>query len=300
MSEFLVLGPMEIHHQNRVVRPRGPMLQTLLAAFLAAGGKLAMADALSEELWGATPPSKADNALQAQISRLRRTLGRLEPGREQPRLVTSVCGYQLRIDADELDAWTFLRTVDEIRDRTGGDPARDVADLRAALELWRGPVFGGLTGGPLCQTAAAKWEEARLNALDLLYDRELEVGEHARAIPELTELVAQNPLQEQFCRLLMVALYRSGRQTDALEVYRQLRHRLGDELGIDPSPVLRRYEQAILNHDPLLLKPGRRLTANETARREETRLSAARPHAQPANRPRNVRTGRPAPAAVYG
>jgi DNA-binding SARP family transcriptional activator len=256
MSEFLVLGPLEIHRQNRVVRPRGPMLQTLLAAFLAAGGKLVMADVLSEELWGATPPAKADNALQAQISRLRRTLARLEPERAEPRLTTSVCGYQLDVRPDELDAGSFLHTIDEIRDRTGSDAARDVADLRAALERWRGPVFGGLTGGPLCQTAVAKWEEARINALDLLYDRELEIGDHARAIPELTELVAQNPLQEEFCRLLMVALYRSGRQTDALEVYRQLRHRLGEDLGIDPSPVLRRYEEAILNHDPSLTKPG--------------------------------------------
>jgi SARP family transcriptional regulator, regulator of embCAB operon len=256
MSEFLVLGPMEIHRQNRVVRPRGPMLQTLLAAFLAAGGKLVMAEVLSEELWGATPPSKADNALQAQISRLRRTLARLEPEREEPRLTTSVCGYQLDVGADELDASAFLDTIDEIRSRTGSDAAADVTDLRAALDRWRGPVFGGLTGGPLCQTAVAKWEEARINALDLLYDRELEIGDHARAIPELTELVAQNPLQEEFCRLLMVALYRSGRQTDALEVYRQLRHRLGEDLGIDPSPVLRRYEEAILNHDPSLLRPG--------------------------------------------
>jgi DNA-binding SARP family transcriptional activator len=295
MSEFLVLGPMEIHWQNRVVRPRGPMLQTLLAAFLAAGGKLVMADVLSEELWGATPPSKADNALQAQISRLRRMLARLEPERAEPRLTTSVCGYQLDVAPDELDAWSFLHTIDEIARRTDSDAARDVADLRAALERWRGPIFGGLTGGPLCQTAVAKWEEARINALDLLYDRELEIGDHARAIPELTELVAQNPLQEEFCRLLMVALYRSGRQTDALEVYRQLRHRLGEDLGIDPSPVLSRYEEAILNHDPSLLRPGHALTFTSAPDRTSP---PPRPGAAPRGHARAAR--RRLSAAAYG
>jgi DNA-binding SARP family transcriptional activator len=235
------------------------MQPTLLATFLAAGHKLVTVDTLTEELWGATPPAKAENALQAQISRLRRTLSDLEPDRTASRLTTSVSGYQLSFDWTEVDAWSFLRSIDTIRNRVGRlYPDQAVADLRQALTLWRGPVFGGLAGGPICQIAAAKYREARITALELLYDLELKAGAHARIIPELTELVAQNPLQEQFCSLLMVALYRSGRQIDALNVYRQLRHQLAEDLGIEPSPVLRRYEEAILNHDPLLVGRDRR------------------------------------------
>jgi DNA-binding SARP family transcriptional activator len=152
--------------------------------------------------------------------------------------------------------------VNAIRARDGADLARDIADLRSALAMWNGPVFGGLAGGPLCQVAALKYDEARNSALEMLYDLELKNGGHAKIIPELTELVNQNPLSEQFCSLLMVALYRDGRQADALELYRQLRQRFAEELGIEPSPVLRQYEMAILNHDPLL----RRLEPDPLAR----------------------------------
>jgi len=230
------------------------MRQTLLAAFLTAENKLVTVDTLAEELWGTAPPAKMENALQAQISRLRRTLARLEPARKEPRLTTTAAGYRFSVHWSELDALSFLQTVENIRVRGGADLRRDIAELRAALSLWRGPVFGGLLGGPMCQTASAKYQEARNTALEMLYDLELRSGSHAKIIPELTELVAQNAMQEQFCSLLMVALYRSGRQADALSVYRQLRYRFAEELGIEPSPVLRRYEKAILDHDPLLMR----------------------------------------------
>jgi DNA-binding SARP family transcriptional activator len=149
--------------------------------------------------------------------------------------------------------------VEGIRARAGRNPAGDVSDLRAALALWRGPVFGGLAAGPICRRAAARYEESRTAALGLLYELELHRGGHARIVPELTELVARNPMHEQFCRLLMVALYRSGRQIDALNVYRGIRRRLVDEFGIEPSPLLRRYEEAILNHDALVSDPKRHL-----------------------------------------
>ncbi|WP_018348342.1 AfsR/SARP family transcriptional regulator [Longispora albida] len=255
MLNYLVLGSMEIRGpQDSIVRPAGTMRQTLLATFLAAGDKLVTIDALAEELWGTTPPSKMENALQAQVSRLRRTLAKLEPDRREPRLTTTASGYRLNVHWSELDAWSFLRTVEAIRNRAGTDLHRDIAELREALALWRGPIFGGLAGGPVCQTAAIKYAEARTTALELLYDLELKTGGHTRIIPELTELVAQNAMQEHFCSLLMVALYRSGRQIDALTVYRQLRYRLAEELGVEPSPVLRRYEKAILDHDPLLMR----------------------------------------------
>lgn len=255
MLSFIVLGPIEIRTPNRVFRPQGTMMQTLLATLLACGERLVRTDALAEELWGATPPAKSDNALQAQISRLRRTLSRLEPDRSESRLITSLPGYRFAAHPAEVDALTFGRRIEEIRSGPDPDPRRDAARLRETLALWRGPVFGGLIGGTICQAAAARYEESRIAALQLLFDLELKAGGHARAVAELTELVGQNPLQEQFCGLLMVALYRSGRQIDALNVYRQLRARLDEELGVEPSPVLRRFELAVLNHDPLLMRP---------------------------------------------
>jgi DNA-binding SARP family transcriptional activator len=254
---FLILGTIEIRKRNHVVRLSGSMQQTLLAALLVSGGTLLTVDTLMEELWGTTPPAKAGNALHAQVSRLRRSLARLEPDRAESRLTTSAYGYLLSVDSAEVDAWAFVNTVDTIRSQVeagrAGNGLDYVAGLRGALAQWRGPVFGGLAGGPLCQTAAARYWESRNAALSLLYELEIRSGRNAKILPELTELFAQNPSQEQFCMLLMLALYRSGRQIDALNVYRKFRRRLADNLGIEPSPTLREYERAILTHDPILM-----------------------------------------------
>lgn len=259
MPVFFVLGSMEIRAGNRVLRPRGTMIQTLFASFLAESDQFILADALAEELWGGAPPAKSGNALQAQVSRLRRLLAQAEPDRDDPRLTGNVSGYRLSVHWTELDASMFQHKVDIIRGQPT-DPRRDVADLRGALTLWRGPVFGGLAGGQICQTAAAKYEESRMAALELLYELELMANGHARIIPELTELVRKYPLCEQFCSLLMVALYRSGRQVDALAAYRSFKRHLDEDLGIEPSPALCRYEQAILTHDPLLMLPWQGVT----------------------------------------
>ena len=254
---FSILGTIEVRQDSHVVRLSGAMQQTLLAALLVSDGTLLTVDALMEELWGTTPPSKVDNALHAQISRLRRSLARLEPGRTESRIATSASGYQIVIDRTELDAWTFVDAIDSVRTRaetgTPGETSACVTDIRAALAQWRGPVFGGMTGGPLCQTAAAKYAECRRAALSLLYELEIKSGRSAKVLPELTELFAQKPFQEQLCMLLMLALYRSGRQIDALNVYRTFRRRLADGLGIEPTPTLQEYERAILAHDPILV-----------------------------------------------
>lgn len=255
--QFSILGAIEIRKQNHIVRLSGTMQQTLLAALVVSGGTLLTVDALVEELWGTTPPSKVGNALHAQVSRLRRSLARLEPDRTESRLATSASGYLLNVDRSELDAWAFVDTVDVIRNRVEAglmsNALEYVADIRRALAAWRGPVFGGLTGGPLCQTAAAKYTESRNAALSLLYELEIKSGRSVKILPELTELFAQNPSQEQLCMLLMLALYRSGRQIDALNIYRKFRRRLADNLGIEPTPTLREYERAILAHDPFLM-----------------------------------------------
>ncbi|MDH2428361.1 AfsR/SARP family transcriptional regulator [Sphaerisporangium sp. TRM90804] len=277
MLTFSILGAIEIRQNDHVIRLGGTMQQTLLATLLVSGGTLVTVDSLMEELWGTTPPAKVENALQAQISRLRRSLSRLEPDRPESRLTTSISGYLFTVDRTELDAWAFLHTLNMIRARmetgTVADVHREIADLRKALDLWRGPVYGGLVGGPLCQTAAGKYRESRNAALALLYELELNGGGHAKVLPELTELFAQNPLQEQFCMLLLVALYRSGRQIDALNTYRQFRHRLAENLGIEPSPALRQYERAILTHDPVLMRD----ELPRTARLRESVSKTSRP-----------------------
>jgi SARP family transcriptional regulator, regulator of embCAB operon len=254
MPSFLVLGPMEIRSPHRTLMLRGVMQQTLLAALLASAGRLVTVGALIEELWGPTPPSRTENALQAQISRLRRTLAALEPDRAHSRLATMTAGYQFSLEGVEFDATTLLETVSAIRARAGRKIQRDIADMRKALALWRGPVFGGITGGPICQAAIARYQECYTTAHVLLCELELQGGEDVKIVPELSELVAKFPLQESFCELLMVALYRCGRQTDALAEARRLRNRLIEELGVEPSPPFRGLEKAILNHDSMLVR----------------------------------------------
>src|SRR5260370_35390539 len=144
MPIFSVLGSMEIHAANHVFRPRGAMIQTLFASLLAAEDRFVRADALAEELWGAAPPAKSDNALQAQVSRLRRLLARAEPREREQRLRTNVSGYRFSFHWTELDASLFQHTVGAIRDRSTTDLRPDVAALRDALSSCRGPGYGGV------------------------------------------------------------------------------------------------------------------------------------------------------------
>ncbi|MEU9089967.1 AfsR/SARP family transcriptional regulator [Streptomyces sp. NPDC048428] len=251
---FSVLGVIEVYEGRQcVLRPTGVMQQTLLAALLVSGGALVTVEALVRELWGNTPPAKVENALQAQVSRVRRSLGALESTGAGPRVVSSPSGYLFRADRSEIDAYVFLDSIEDLLEKEESiNPRTGIEILRGALSLWRGPVFGGLAGGPICQAATAKCVESRHSALTLLYELELKVGRHAQVLPELAELYAQNPTHEKFCMLLMRALYRTGRQRDALDVYRACRRNLVENLGIEPTPALRQYEKAILTHDPLL------------------------------------------------
>jgi len=178
-------------------------------------------------------------------------------------LVGLPSGYRLLVPEQDVDALLFLRTLGEVR-RLATDPAAAIVRLRAALALWYGPVFGGLVGGPICQAAVARFEAARSVAAETLFDLELRQGRHTEIIPELSGLVESQALNERFCEQLMVALYRSGRQIEALDAYRRMRLRLDTELGVAPSPTLRKYERAILAHDPAL-----RIGADHAALRED-------------------------------
>ncbi|MET9254302.1 AfsR/SARP family transcriptional regulator [Streptomyces sp. NPDC003717] len=246
---------MEVRTHDQVFRLSGTMQQLLLATLLASRGGLVTVDALILELWGDEPPAKVQNALQAQVSRIRRSLALIEPGLSGSRVVTTSSGYLFSVGRQEFDAQLFMDTVDGVRVAVGDgvstdDSARHIRELRLALAYWRGPPFGGLPVGPMCQAAAARYGEAKNAALTLLFELELRAGSHARILPELAEAYAENPTNEKFCMLLMWALYRCGRQRDALDVYRKCRRTLVDHLGVEPTPDLRRYEKAILTHDP--------------------------------------------------
>ncbi|MER5395937.1 AfsR/SARP family transcriptional regulator [Streptomyces sp. NPDC002599] len=258
MLFFSVLGHVEVRARDRVFQLAGAMQQQLLAALLVSRGELVTVDSLILELWGGEPPSKVQNALQAQVSRVRRSLALLEPERPGSRVITTPSGYLFSVTRQELDAHVFMDTVDRVRRTAAGgtpaDPDQDIRELRRALSFWSGPVFGGLRVGPLCQAVAARYVEARNAALTLLFELELRTGPPDRILPELAEAYEQNPTNEKLCMLLMGALYRCGRQRDALDVYRKCRRTLVDDLGVEPTPTLRRYEKAILTHDPELLR----------------------------------------------
>jgi DNA-binding SARP family transcriptional activator len=227
----------------------------LLLVLLANPRKLVLTDNLIGELWPDGAPSRVENALQAHVSRLRQRLMSLEPEHGQRRLVSHPSGYQLLVDDTDLDSEVFTRELERIAALADTDPVAAAAQLRTALALWRGPVLGGHVGGPLCAAAVVRYEESYLAALELLFDCELSVGNHAKIVPDLRDLLSRYPFQERFWQQLMIALYRCGRQGDALKAYRQLWHRLSDELGLEPTPVMREYERAILAQDPVLDLP---------------------------------------------
>lgn len=265
MLYFVALGPMEVRNDFCTVTIKGLLQQKLLATFLASGEKLLTADALTEELWGARPPSRTENALHAQICRLRRTLTALEPRREESRIVRASSGYLLSMGGAEFDGAILRDTVRMVQMKDGRHTRQDAETLRAVLDLWHGPTFGGISGGPICQKSVVNYREYYTAAQALLFELEMNLGGCAKVVPELSALVEEYPFQESFCRLLMMALYHSGRQADALTVARDLRTRLMDEMGIDPEPTLRILEKAILNHDHKLLEEAALLSRARTA-----------------------------------
>jgi|SRR5437764_5965862 len=261
MTTFLVLGPLECESAERPVNISGTLQRTLLATLLAAEGNPVSVDSLVAELWKESPPPHRENALQAHVSRLRRHLDAVADDRPA-RLIVQHSGYCLRTDDDTVDAKVFMRELAKVRSRGATDPGGAADALRRVLALWRGSPFGMVIQGPLCRTVGQRYEAARLVALETLFDLELRSGRHADIIPELSELVESNALNERFCEQLMIALYRSGQQARALTTYGRMRDRLNDELGVEPSITLRNLFNAILVHHPAL-----RLDADHTVLR---------------------------------
>lgn len=250
MIKFFVLGPLECQSADRPLNIAGTLQRALLATLLAAEGVPVAVESLVSELWGDEPPPHWENALQAHISRLRR---RIDAAADRStRLIVEHSGYCLQTGADAVDAKVFMRQFDYARFLGAADPVRAAEMLRDALSLWRGKAFGLVIHGSLCRIVAQRYETARVVALETLFDLELRSGRHTDIIPMLSELVEAPSLNERFCEQMMIALYRSGQQARALSSYIQMRDRLHEELGVEPTVTLRNLFNAILNHHDAL------------------------------------------------
>ena len=249
--EFRILGPLQVQEGERSVECRGAKQRLVLAMLLLHANEPVSTDRLIDVLWGETPPATAPKALQMHVSELRKTLGR-------DAIATRPPGYELRVEPDALDLWRFERAVGDARTALDAGRAAEAAHgLRDALELWRGPALADLSFEEALQADIARLEELRVVVLEERIDADLELGRHAELVPELESLIAAHPLRERPHGQLIVALYRCGRQADALEAYRGIRRSLVEELGIEPGRRLRDLEAAVLAQDEALDAPSR-------------------------------------------
>jgi DNA-binding SARP family transcriptional activator len=252
--EFKVLGPIEVWDGERSVDVGARMPRAVLALLLMDAGRVVSVDRLVDQLWGEQPPATATTALQGYISQLRRALEPDRPARTPPQLlVTRPPGYMLRAGPETLDAARFEALAAEGRELLAAGrpgPAREV--LRPALALWRGMPYAELAFEPFVQAEVARLNELRDGAVEVLAEADLAVGEHSGAVAELERLVAAEPLRERRWELLAVALYRCGRQAEALRALDKARRTLGEELGIVPGQSLRQLEAAVLAQSPSL------------------------------------------------
>ncbi len=250
--EFRVLGPLEVLARGEPVPLPAAKPRALLALLLLRANEIVSADTLIERLWGGRAPATAANTLQVYVSQLRKALA----AAGDDLLVTRAPGYLLRVTPDALDLARFERLATEGRVALEEDRfAEASALLRAALELWRGEPLSDLTLEEVAPPEIAWLDELRLIALENRVDADLALRRHAELVHELEALVARHPLRERPRAQLMLALYRSGRQAEALEEYRRARQTLDDELGLEPGAELQRLERAILTHDPALAAP---------------------------------------------
>ncbi|HEV3497443.1 MAG TPA: BTAD domain-containing putative transcriptional regulator, partial [Actinomycetes bacterium] len=240
---FGIPGPLEASDGGRLLDLGRPKQRALLAILLIHANTVVSADKLVDDLWAGEPPDDGFGALQVQVSRLRKALdGKITVESRKP-------GYVLHVNPDALDARRFKALVDAARSAEPGSALRLLDD---ALALWRGPALAEFADQPFAMAEAARLEELRIVAVEERVEAELALGRHATVVGLLRQLVGRHQLRERLWGQLMVALYRCGRQAEALRAYAELRHHLGEELGIDPSPALRRLEEAVLLQSPEL------------------------------------------------
>jgi predicted ATPase/DNA-binding SARP family transcriptional activator len=244
-----VLGPLEVSVDGEAVDIRRGIPRAIVIALVLRAREVVSAGALAELVWGDEQPRNPVNALQLQVSYLRKRLGGGSAG--QP-VVTRPGGYVLMVDDDDIDARHFERLVRNAAQLAVADPVGSLAMYESALGMWRGAALADVLGEPFAVGEATRLEEMRLTAVEERNDVVLGLGRHAELVGELSGLVNEHPLRERLQAQLLLALYRSGRQADALRAFSRARAVLVDELGIDPGPDLRRLEQQILDQDPEL------------------------------------------------
>ena len=246
--EFRILGPIEAEDNGLKLDLGGLRERALLARLLLSANRVVSADRLADDLWSGSPPPHSMATLRVYISRLRRALGA-----RAGVLVTQAPGYRLNVTGDELDAVRFESLVRSAEaDLAAGQAQAAAGMLRAALGLWRGPALSDVADLAFAQADAGRLEEARLAALESRVDADLACGWHASLVAELDGLASAHPLRERLTGQRILALYRCGRQAEALTAYATLRDRLAEELGIDPTPDLQRLHERILRQDPRL------------------------------------------------
>lgn len=289
--DIRLLGPITAERDGEPVSLGGPRQRAVLARLALVVGHVVTVDRLVDDVWGGDPPATAVNTLQSYVSLLRRALGNAQAlRREGP-------GYLLAIDRDALDAARFEDRVGEAR--ALGISVDGLGLLDAGLGEWRGPVMADVADEEWARSAAVRWEELRLAALEMRFDILLATARHGEAAAGLERALDENPLREGFARQLMIALYRSDRQADALRTFSRTRGVLADELGLDPSPALVALQSAILNHDPQLAAPAVPLPVTAA------RSHSAEPAAAAAPLPSSGSTiatsnGDPSPVALPG
>lgn len=248
--DFRVLGPVEARAEGRPLALAGARQRALLAVLLLRAGEPVSRERVIADLWGERPPDGAVKTVQSVVSRLRRALGG-----EAARLISSAAGYRLRVEPDELDLSRFERLCAEGRRAlVAGRHERAAARLRTALAEWRGPPLADVAFEPFAPPEVARLEDLRAAAVEDRIDADLAMGRGPELVGELEGLVAAEPLRERLRGQLMLALYRAGRQGEALHVYRDAVRTLDSELGLRPGPELERLQQAILAHEPALLR----------------------------------------------
>jgi DNA-binding SARP family transcriptional activator len=247
---FAVLGPLEISGPTESFSPSAPKIGVLLTALLISADRLVSKDRLVAEIWGDAPPQRATASLHVYLSRLRKFLG--SPGDEGAAgngsaLITRGSDYMLRLGDADLDLNDFQEAIRRGRRQLDEGRCEDAVDsFEAALSLYRGPLIEGLGQGPAVSAMAARVERERLECLELMVEACIALGRHREMVNLLTSLTSRHPLRETFYQQLMLALYRSERRAEALQVYRLARTALRADLGVEPSQPLRELHQAIL------------------------------------------------------
>ncbi|RLP92348.1 AfsR/SARP family transcriptional regulator, partial [Micromonospora sp. CV4] len=253
---FEILGPQRAWYGDRDVDLGPGKQRAVLAVLLLAGGRPVTTAQVVDAVWPEEPPANGANVVQKYVAGLRRVLEPERPPRSPGQVLTLTdAGYQLRVGPEAVDATRFERGIRRAeRLRAEGRAAEAVTELKAALELWRGDPFTGFTG-LFFDSARQRWIELRATALESWADLELRLGRQRELVGELKELAAEFPLRERLRHQLMLALYRSGRQAEALAAYREFRGLLRDEYGIEPGDALQDLHRRVLRADPALLPP---------------------------------------------